>query len=313
MQETISFFSGFFSVETIIGLISAIVAGVVFIIYKNNRLSKIKNISDSINNEFQENVIKSLAEVVNLDEAIKDLPKAEKSHIVKQILTDKQKRFSLQIRLTAFGIAVLSIIILAIIGSQYYGHTDNKENNQIELVDLTFKDDVDSSSTIIDLKIVNNLTEAVIVKKAELLIKKSWALKKLGREPASYLEATGAYIIEIPFIENEDSIYKSFVTLSQSITPKSTDRFYVKVFFNEQLRAYLVDLNIYYNNEKKPILIKDILLSITPTKYVPIASDEERTKSLKFNLKTLDELKNINYSFANPNMERLIANAKTYK
>lgn len=313
MSDLSNFFSGFFSVETIIGLISAIIAGVIFILYKNNTLAKIRKVSESIKNEVQVDVVKSLAEVINIDNAINELPKSEKAIIVKQILTDKQKRFLIQIRLTTFGISILALLIFALIYSQNRNDHEDNGNKKIEFVDLSFKDNIDSSLVSLDLKIVNNLNDAVILKRAEIVLKRSWKLKKLDRQPASYLEPTGLYTIEIPYIDNPDSIYKSSISLSQSISPKSTDRFFVRFFMNDQLGIYLGDLYVYYNNESKPLLINDILFSSTPKKYLPQNSNEEFSNSLKFNLTTMDEIIKYSYSLINPGLKQILQNARTYR
>lgn len=132
MQEIFNFLSNYFSVSTLIGLVASIIAGVIFIIYTQNKLTKIKEATEVIDSGLKAGVIKSLAEVIDLDEISKDLPVEEKVNIIKEILANKHKRFESQIGLAKFGISIIGLFVILLILSNIY--SAKKEN--ITLNDL---------------------------------------------------------------------------------------------------------------------------------------------------------------------------------
>ncbi len=118
MSNINQFLSNFFSVKTIIGLIAAIIAGVIYLIVKNRRLSQLKELVNNVSTKEMSRTVIRLVEDLgfNLEDILKDIDdEKRKVGIVIQAMRNKKEKFHMQIRLVWGGIISLSLIVALLI------------------------------------------------------------------------------------------------------------------------------------------------------------------------------------------------------
>jgi hypothetical protein len=133
----------------------------------------------------------------------------------------------------------------------------------------------------IDIKLRNNGTEVLVIKRIEILFKKKWII--YPDEGIDYTELPSTKTYSIVIGGRQDAPYVRTIPVSQVIEPGKADRFTMSlkcILFGDDTYVYLADVKIIYNEDNAEVVKSNLFLAFEKPLQIYKKDDSANIKSI---------------------------------